>query len=136
MSLAPAAQPDAPQRLTIRLDPAALGKVEVRVERSEHGTTRVELAVERPDTLLTLMAERSALNGALDAAGIPPEGRTVQFSLAPSDPGVGGGTAGGSGTPGNWSGSGGSAPGSGGEDGRSPPAPRRTRLHAGIDITA
>lgn len=136
VSLAAAAQPGQPQRLTIRLDPGALGAVEVRIERSPHGPTRIELAVERPDTLLTLMADRPALHAALDLAGVPPEGRTVQFSLTPSDSGLnnapGGGT--GSGT-GNGSGSA-SGGGSRDRDGAPPPPPRRIRLRTGIDITA
>ena len=43
------------------------------------------LAVERPETLLLLLHDRPQLDRALDAAGIPPEGRTVQFSLASGD---------------------------------------------------
>ena len=142
MSLAAAARPGQPERLTIRLDPGALGTVEIRVERSSHGPTRVELAVERPDTLLTLMADRPALHAALDLAGVPPEGRTVHFSLAPSDSGASGNGLGGnaSGSNGFGAGSGGSGgtPGGGSRGGEAAPQPlpRRTRLQTGIDITA
>ena len=135
VSLAAATRPGQPQHLTIRLDPGALGAVEVRIERSSHGPTRIELSVERPDTLLTLMADRPALNAALDLAGVPPEGRTVQFSLTPSDPGPSNNATSGNGS--GTSGGSGGAPG-GGRDGDRPPPlpPRRTRLRTGIDITA
>ena len=140
VSLTAAARPGQPQRLTIRLDPGALGAVEVRIDRSPHGPTRIELVVERPDTLLTLMADRPALHAALDLAGVPPEGRTVQFSLTPSDPNLGGSTPGGNGS-GSGSGTGGGSGNAAGggtrdRDGAPPPAPRRIRLRTGIDITA
>lgn len=145
VSLAAAARPGQPERLTIRLDPGALGAVEIRVERSAHGPTHIALAVERPDTLLTLMADRPALHAALDLAGVPPEGRTVQFSLTPPDPGPGSSTQGGSSPGGTGMGTGfgaggggsGGTPGGSGRGGEAPPPPpRRTRLRTGIDITA
>ena len=82
------AQAGMPQHLTIRLDPAELGRVQVRIERPTDGPAKVELAVERPDTLLLLLRDQTQLHRALDLAGVPPEGRTLHFSLAPPDPGA------------------------------------------------
>jgi hypothetical protein len=116
------------------------------------------LAVERADTLLLLLQDRPQLNQALDAAGLPPGGRTLQFSLvdagvgAPSSPGSGPGETGfgaGSGTgagPGNGPGTGsGTGSGSGGGGafsgqgspggGHRPPATTAWQ-RAGVDITA
>lgn len=79
-----AAQPNAAQHLTIRLDPAELGRVQVRIERIPDGPARVELVVERPDTLLRLLRDQPELHRALDLAGVPAADRTLQFQLAPA----------------------------------------------------
>ena len=81
-SLAAPSQPGAPHTVTIQLKPAELGRVEVRIERSAEGPTKVELAVERTDTLMMLVRDQSHLHQALDQAGVPQDGRTVQFSLS------------------------------------------------------
>jgi flagellar hook-length control protein FliK len=82
--VASAAQPGAAQHLTIRLDPAELGRVQVHIERAPGGAARVELVVERPDTLLLLLRDQPQLHRALDLAGVPIADRTLQFHLAPS----------------------------------------------------
>lgn len=73
-------------RTVVRLDPAELGKVEVRVERAEAGPAQVSLTVDRPETLLLLLRDQPALHRALDQAGVPAEGRTLHFQLAPAPP--------------------------------------------------
>lgn len=88
-----AAQPGAPQHLTIRLDPMDLGRVEVRIERIPGGPARVDLVVERPDTLLLLLRDEPQLHRALDLAGIPTAERTLQFHLAPPNASAAGTTA-------------------------------------------
>lgn len=90
---ASAAQPGAPQHLTIRLDPMDLGRVEVRIERIPGGPARVDLVVERPDTLLLLLRDEPQLHRALDLAGIPTAERTLQFHLAPPNASAPGTTA-------------------------------------------
>lgn len=80
-----AAHPGAPQNMVIRLDPAELGRVQVRIERSAEGPARVELVVERADTLLLLLRDQPQLQRALDLAGVPSADRTLQFHLAPPD---------------------------------------------------
>jgi len=77
------AQPGGPQHLTIRLDPADLGRVQMRIERTPGGPARVDLIVERPDTLLLLLRDQPQLHRALDLAGVPAADRTLQYHLAP-----------------------------------------------------
>lgn len=84
-----AAHPGAPQNMVIRLDPAELGRVQVRIERSTEGPARVEFVVERADTLLLLLRDQPQLQRALDLAGVPSADRTLQFHLAPPDAGSG-----------------------------------------------
>jgi hypothetical protein len=143
VAIAPQGQPGGPQHITIRLDPAELGRVQVRIERAEDGTAKVDLAVERTDTLLLLLRDQPQLHRALDLAGVPPEGRVVQFSLAPPDaPG------GGAGLPMDSGGGSGNRPGQGRSQGHGDhqgggqsPGQAFTRRRvawasAGIDITA
>ena len=78
---ASAAHPGAPQNMVIRLDPTELGRVQVRIERSPDGSARVDLVVERPDTLLLLLRDQPHLHRALDLAGVPSADRTLQFHL-------------------------------------------------------
>lgn len=142
VAFAPPAIDGAPPATVIHLDPADLGRVQVRIDQAPDGTARVALAVERPDTLMTLQHDRPQLDAALDQAGIPAQGRTVEFSLAPPSSGA---TADRFGTPGSG-GQSGQQPGSqtGGSFGqntrddpqsRRPPA-RLAWMRAGIDITA
>ncbi len=81
--VASAAHPGAPQSLVIRLDPMELGRVQVRIERSPDGSARVDLVVERPDTLLLLLRDQPQLHRTLDLAGVPSTDRTLQFHLTP-----------------------------------------------------
>jgi flagellar hook-length control protein FliK len=78
--------PDQSRRMTVRLDPEALGAVQVRVDRPKDGPARVEITVERTETLSLLLRDQPQLHRALDQAGIPAEGRTVVFQVAAPDP--------------------------------------------------
>ena len=144
-----ATRPGQAPPVVIRLAPAELGHVQLRIERTIDGPTHVVLAVERTDTLMLLMQDRPQLDSALTAAGLAPEGRTLQFSLFGGGGGTSGGLGGGPGTgpgsgPGTGGGAGGGGPGGGGfardqgggQDSRHSPPPRTTWLRAGIDITA
>ena len=71
------------QRLTVRLDPEALGTVQVRIDRPKDGPARVEVTAERPETLALLQRDQPQLQRALDQAGVPPDGRTLVFQAAP-----------------------------------------------------
>lgn len=90
---ASAGRPGAPQHMTIRLDPLDLGRVQVHIERLPDGSARVDLKVEKPDTLLLLLRDQPQLHRALDLAGVPSTERTLQFHLAPPDAGAPGSTA-------------------------------------------
>ena len=147
-ALTGAGNTEAPQSLVIRLDPLELGKVEVRIDRSSGGPARVELAVERTDTLMSLLQDRPQLDKALDQAGVPTEGRTLQFSLSSqgsshgssaSLAGFGPGSNGGSGGHGAGHGAWGGRTYSGSGDSSGGEPRRNTRgiwLRDGIDITA
>ena len=76
----------APQTLVIRLDPAELGRVQVHIERTADGLSRISLHAERPDTLQLLVRDQPQLHRALDLAGVPPDGRMLQFQLTPDQP--------------------------------------------------
>jgi flagellar hook-length control protein FliK len=73
------------QRLTIRLDPPELGTVQIRLERPADAPTQVEINVQRPETMTLLMRDQPHLQHALDQAGVPAEGRTLNFQLDPQD---------------------------------------------------
>ena len=67
--------------VTLRLDPAGLGHVQIRIERDDAGSATVQITAEHPETLRLLMTDQPQLHRALDNAGLPPEGRTLGFSL-------------------------------------------------------
>lgn len=70
------------QHLTLRLQPADLGTVQVRIDRPAEAPARVEISVSRPETLTLLLRDQTQLQRSLDQAGVPPEGRSVTFQLA------------------------------------------------------
>ena len=78
--------PDGAQRLTVRLDPPELGQVQVRIDRPPDAPARVEITVEKPETLTLLLRDQPQLQHALDQAGVPPEGRSVTFHIASPEP--------------------------------------------------
>ena len=73
----------APKTLVIRLDPAELGRVQIHIERTVEGLSHISLQAERPDTLQLLVRDQPQLHRALDLAGVPSDGRVLQFQLAP-----------------------------------------------------
>jgi hypothetical protein len=78
--------PDGAQRLTMRLDPPELGHVQLRIDRPLDAPARVEITVEKAETLTLLLRDQPQLQRALDQAGVPPEGRSVTFHVASPDP--------------------------------------------------
>jgi hypothetical protein len=93
--------PDGSSHVTIRLDPAELGQVQIRISREHDGAASVTVAVERPETLSSLQADLGHLHQALDRAGVP-EQRSVALHLAMSGQGdqpANQGGAGGQGAP-------------------------------------
>jgi flagellar hook-length control protein FliK len=77
---------DGAQRLTMRLDPPELGHVQVRIDRPTDASARVEITVEKVETLTLLLRDQPQLQHALDLAGVPAEGRSVTFHVASPEP--------------------------------------------------
>lgn len=73
---------DGAQRLTMRLEPPELGQVQVRIDRPPDAPARVEITVERTETLNLLLRDQPQLQHALDQAGVPADGRSVTFHVA------------------------------------------------------
>ncbi|MGE0222037.1 MAG: flagellar hook-length control protein FliK [Acetobacteraceae bacterium] len=74
---------DGSNRMTLRLDPADLGHVQIRIERPADAPASVEITVDRPETLTLLLRDQTRLEHTLTQAGLPPEGRSVSLQLAP-----------------------------------------------------
>jgi flagellar hook-length control protein FliK len=69
-------------QMTLRLNPAELGMVQVQIDRTAAGPASVAITAERPETLQMLRQDQPALQRTLDQAGVPAEGRTVSFHVA------------------------------------------------------
>ncbi len=78
--------PDGAQRLTVRLDPPELGQVQIKIDRPSDAPARVEITVQKQETLTLLLRDQPQLQRALDQAGVPADGRTVTFHIAASGP--------------------------------------------------
>ena len=68
-------------RFEIRLDPADLGRIDVRVDVDRHGQVTSHLTVEKPETLSMLRQDAPQLQRALDDAGLKTGDGGLQFSL-------------------------------------------------------
>jgi flagellar hook-length control protein FliK len=103
---------DGGQQMTVRLHPADLGMVQVRIAQAAPGATQIEITATNPATLLALQRDQPQLHRTLDDAGIAAAGRTVTFHVAQPAQAAAGGN--GSGSP---SGHGSSHQGSAGRTG-------------------
>ena len=65
----------------IRLDPADLGRIDVRIDVDRHGHVTSHLMVEKPETLSMLRQDSPQLQRALDDAGFRTGDGGLQFSL-------------------------------------------------------
>jgi chemotaxis protein MotD len=65
----------------IRLDPADLGRIDVRIDVDRNGQVTSHLTVERPETLSMLRQDANQLQRALDNAGLSTGNSGLQFSL-------------------------------------------------------
>jgi flagellar hook-length control protein FliK len=68
-------------RFEIRLDPAELGRIDVRIDVDRHGQMTSHLTVEKPETLAMLRQDAPQLQRALDNAGFKTGDNGLQFSL-------------------------------------------------------
>ncbi len=74
----------------IKLDPAELGSIDVRVEVKSSGEVRAHLIVERSDTLDMMLRDQKTLERSLAQSGLDVGSSGLQFSL--KDQGSGGGS--------------------------------------------
>ncbi len=72
-------------RLSIRLDPAELGRVDVKLEIGHDGRAIALVAAERPETLELLQRDARALERALQQAGLETDAGSLSFSLSQGD---------------------------------------------------
>ncbi len=68
-------------RFDIRLDPAELGRIDVRIDVDRNGVVTSHLTVEKPETLSLLRQDAAQLQRALDDAGLSTGNGGLQFSL-------------------------------------------------------
>lgn len=68
-------------RFEMRLDPAELGRIDVRIDVDRNGQVTSHLAVEKPETLSMLRQDAPQLQQALNNAGLKTDGGGLQFSL-------------------------------------------------------
>ncbi len=68
-------------RFEIRLDPADLGRIDVRIDVNRNGQVTSHLTVEKPETLSMLQQDAPQLQRALDDAGFKTSDGGLQFSL-------------------------------------------------------
>ena len=144
-----AGAPGGGQRMTLRLEPAELGQVQIRIDRPTNAPAQVDITVQRPETLTLLLRDQPQLQRALDQAGVPADGRGVTLHIAAPDSAASSGNSTSSGVaagadPGQGGGSGAGTrsgehrrSGDAGDhdpDDTSIPLPRW--LRAGLDITA
>jgi chemotaxis protein MotD len=69
------------KEVSVRLDPAELGVVEVRWSTDEQGRVRTVVAAENPATLDLLKRDAQQLARALNDAGVPADTSSFQFDL-------------------------------------------------------
>ena len=68
-------------RFEIRLDPAELGRIDVRIDVDRNGQVTSHLMVEKPETLSMLRQDAPQLQRALNDAGLSTGDGGLQFSL-------------------------------------------------------
>jgi hypothetical protein len=72
---------DGEKHFDIRLDPAELGRVDVKLSIDDAGKTQASLTAEKPQTLELLQRDRQTLERALRDAGLDLTGGGLNFSL-------------------------------------------------------
>jgi hypothetical protein len=76
-------------RFQIRLDPADLGRIDVKLDLDKSGTVSAHMVVERPETLDLMMRDQRALQQALQQAGLDGTKTSLEFSLRQNPFGTG-----------------------------------------------
>lgn len=68
-------------RVSVQLDPASLGRVEIQIEMPQDGKASVLVLAERQDTLDMLRTDSKSLEKALQDAGIKADAGALEFGL-------------------------------------------------------
>jgi flagellar hook-length control protein FliK len=68
-------------RFSIQLDPADLGRVDIKMEVGHDGHVLATIAADRPQTLDMLQRDAAGLQRALQDAGLNADGQSLSFSL-------------------------------------------------------
>lgn len=68
-------------KVTVRLNPEELGKVDIKMEISKDGHVRAVVSVDRPETLELLQKDAKGLERALQDAGLQTDGESLEFDL-------------------------------------------------------
>ncbi|MDF1791362.1 MAG: flagellar hook-length control protein FliK [Thalassobaculaceae bacterium] len=68
-------------KVTIRLSPEELGKVDIKMEISKDGLVRAVVSADRPETLELLQKDAKGLERALQNAGLQTDGESLEFDL-------------------------------------------------------
>jgi flagellar hook-length control protein FliK len=69
------------EKLSIKLHPAELGRIEVKLESNNDGTLRAVISAERADTLDLLQRDARGLERALQDAGVKTDSGSLNFNL-------------------------------------------------------
>lgn len=77
-----AGNPQGSQQLVVRLHPVELGMVQVRIEKSSSGPTRVEVTADNIDTLRNLKQDEPRLHHVLTEAGFSTSGHVISFHMS------------------------------------------------------
>ncbi|MBI4969288.1 MAG: flagellar hook-length control protein FliK [Rhodospirillales bacterium] len=72
---------DGLDRITIKLHPESLGKIEVRLDMGQDGRINATIVADRPDTLDALRKDSRDLERALQDAGLKADANSLNFSL-------------------------------------------------------
>lgn len=67
--------------MTVKLQPASLGKVDVKLQFGDDGAMKAHLSVEKPETLTLLQKDSHSLERMLQDAGISLDDNALSFSL-------------------------------------------------------
>lgn len=76
------AQQGETQRLTLKLEPPEMGRVEVRMEFTENKGVKTHMLIEKQETFLMLQRDAHILERALQQAGLDADGQSLSFELA------------------------------------------------------
>ncbi|GEM_PF-4668330 len=72
---------DGKDNISVRMDPAELGIVEIKLEVRRDGKTQIMVSADNRDTLTALQSDSKGLERVINNAGIKTDGSSLQFNL-------------------------------------------------------